>query len=113
MGLTNLNYQFQLDFRKVSSIPPDPKDRLSYFQTFRALIKDEREKIKTWHRSGVGGREIVQAHTGLMDESIRHIVHTLTKLKIYADSNLIENLSLVAVGGYGRGELNPFSDIDL
>jgi [protein-PII] uridylyltransferase len=113
MGFTNLNYQFQLDFRRVTNIPPDPRDRLSYFQTFRALLKEEREKIKTWHRSGVGGREIVQAHTGLMDESIRHMVHTLTKLEIYADSNLIENFSLVAVGGYGRGELNPFSDIDL
>ncbi len=113
MGFTNLNYQFKLDFREVANVPPDPRNRLSYFQTFKALLKNEREKIKNWHRSGVGGREIVQAHTGLMDESIRHIVHSLAKLEIYTSSNLIENFSLVAIGGYGRGELNPYSDIDL
>ncbi len=113
MGQTNLKYQFQLDFRKVTQIPSDPRERLSYFQTFKALFKKERDKIRAWHRSGAGGREIVQAHTGLMDESIRHLVHSLIKLEIYADSNITDRFSLVAVGGYGRGELNPHSDIDL
>ncbi len=113
MSFANLKYQFQLDFREVADIPPDPRNRLSYFQTFKALLKNEREKIKTWHRSGGGGREVVQAHTGLMDESIRHIVHSLAKLENYSDSNPTENLSLIAIGGYGRGELNPYSDIDL
>lgn len=81
--------------------------------SFRGLLKKEREKIKSWHRAGAGGREIIQAHTGLIDEVIRYVVDSLVNLEHYAGVPVLEKFALVAVGGYGRGELNPFSDIDL
>ncbi|MZH02136.1 MAG: [protein-PII] uridylyltransferase [Nitrospinae bacterium] len=107
------NYRLAIDFSPVKDIPADPKKRLPYFQTFKQLLKDEKEKIKSWHRSGSGGREIIQAHTSLVDEVIRHVLLSMTQLDEYAKSNVLNGFALIAVGGYGRGELNPLSDIDL
>lgn len=106
-----ISYRFGIDFQSVETVPDDPKTRLEYFNAFKELLKREREKIKDWHRSGVGGREVIQAHTGLVDEVIKHVTLSLASLKRYG--KIPDGFSLVAVGGYGRGELNPCSDIDL
>jgi [protein-PII] uridylyltransferase len=106
-------HQFDLDFSSVRQIPADPKVRLDYFLKFKDLIQQEHEKIKDWHRAGAGGREVIHALTGLIDEVTRHVVTTLSGLEEYQNKNLTDKFALVAVGGYGRGELNPGSDIDL
>ncbi|MFQ5451722.1 MAG: [protein-PII] uridylyltransferase, partial [Nitrospinaceae bacterium] len=106
-------YRFGIDFSPVREIPENPRDRSSYFSAYKALIKQEQGKIRAWHRGGVGGREVIQAHTALMDEIIRHLTVSLASLKHYADANVLGEFALAAVGGYGRGELNPCSDIDL
>ena len=107
------NYRLAIDFSQLQNIPADPRQRLPYFQAFKQLLKDEKEKIKSWHRSGAGGREIIQAHTSLVDEVIRHVLLSMTQLEVYAEANVLDDFALIAVGGYGRGELNPLSDIDL
>ena len=107
------NYQLAIDFSQVQNIPTDPKQRLPFFQAFKQLLKVEKEKIKAWHRSGIGGREIIQAHTSLVDEAIQHVFYSMTQLEVYTRGDILEDFSLIAVGGYGRGELNPLSDIDL
>ena len=107
------NYRLAIDFSQLQNIPADPRQRLPYFQDFKQLLKDEKEKIKSWHRSGAGGREIIQAHTSLVDEVIRHVLLSMTQLEVYAEANVLDDFTLIAVGGYGRGELNPLSDIDL
>ena len=85
-----------------------------YFSSFKNIIKTEHEKIKLFHRSGAGGREVVQAHTSLADSVICHIIEELSfARKKNSQNTLLEEFSLIAVGGYGRGELNPCSDIDL
>ena len=106
-------HQFDLDFSSVRQIPADPKVRLDYFRTFKNLIEQEQQKIKEWHRTGAGGREVIQALTALIDEVIRQVVMSLSELEAYQSKNLPDTFALVAVGGYGRGELNPGSDIDL
>lgn len=106
-------HQFDIDFSSIGEIPADPKIRLEYFRRFKGLIQQEQEKIMDWHRAGAGGREIIQALTGLMDEVIRHVVAALSELEAHRNKNLTDKFALVAVGGYGRGELNPGSDIDL
>ncbi|MBT5028270.1 MAG: hypothetical protein HOH38_05105 [Nitrospinaceae bacterium] len=113
MDVSEPIYRLTIDFEPVQDIPSDPRVRLPYFQAFKKILQEEKEKIKNWHRSGTGGREIIQAHTNLVDKVIQHVLFSMTQLEAYAGAKVLDDFSLVAVGGYGRGELNPLSDIDL
>lgn len=113
MNNTTLHFQFGADFSTLDKIPENPRERLEYFKRFRAFLRAGQDKIRAWHRQGAGGREVVQAHSGLIDETIKHVVTALSGLETFRTRNLADRFALVAVGGYGRGELNPHSDIDL
>lgn len=71
----------------------------------KAFIADEEALIKSAHFSGAGGNEVVQRRTALIDRALKAIYLPLT--------GSAPMPVLIAVGGYGRGELNPFSDIDI
>lgn len=55
-------------------------------------------------KKGYGGRQLTSLYTGRTDSLLRDIFCSVS-----GDSALC----LIAVGGYGRGELAPFSDIDI
>jgi [protein-PII] uridylyltransferase len=59
-----------------------------------------------------GAAKASTAHaTKLLKALCRHTDHTLSQL--WTQSQMPPGAALVAVGGYGRGELHPYSDIDV
>ncbi|MBL8250487.1 MAG: [protein-PII] uridylyltransferase [Candidatus Competibacter sp.] len=73
---------------------------------FRGLLKGTDARFKNLFHSGTPAHELVFARARLMDELLRRA----WRQHFEADAT---DLALVAVGGYGRGELHPGSDVDL
>ena len=58
---------------------------------------------------GASGAATIAARTAALDELVRGLWLQAAE----ADASLRRNVALVAVGGYGRRELFPYSDVDL
>ncbi len=75
---------------------------------FRKTLSASRERLRTYHRQGASSQDIVHHHAWLVDQLL---------IQAWAQhASLLDQrcqMGLVAVGGYGRGELHPCSDIDL
>ncbi|MFC7339509.1 [protein-PII] uridylyltransferase [Haloferula chungangensis] len=82
-----------------------PAERIALFKRF---LKIEEHRIKLRHRAGAGGLEIARDRAELLDVVLTSVFTTANN-----KSKSTTNMTLVATGGYGRGTLNPGSDIDL
>ena len=92
-------------------MPPtgDAAEQLARYKTF---LKVETHRLKIQHRGGAGGQEICRARAAILDALLRHLWESAqTSLSPQAQKEF-PPLALVAIGGYGRAELNPHSDID-
>jgi [protein-PII] uridylyltransferase len=69
-----------------------------------------RQRIRREHESGASGRQVVVSLTLMIDTLLRNLYRVVAS-DLSADGT--EQCGLIALGGYGRGELNPRSDIDL
>jgi [protein-PII] uridylyltransferase len=80
----------------------------------KELLLRERERIRALHDGGALGGQVATALTDLND---RIIVEAYRRAMEQASGahrpRLLEDLALVAVGGYGRGDTAPYSDVDL
>ncbi len=82
-------------------------------QAARAWLDAVREELARRHFAGAGGTEIVREYTGCVDRLVRALYRHAEHHHARRFSRLNQRLAVIARGGYGRGELNPQSDIDL
>ena len=80
---------------------------------FRSSAEMDAE-IRQRFEAGASGTETVRGLSFLMDQLIRAL-YDFVGSHVYPLANPTsgEHMAVVAVGGYGRGELAPYSDIDL
>ena len=109
--MENLIRKIQEDAKERLPLPPTG-DAAEQLARYKAFLKVETHRLKMEHRAGVGGREICAARAAILDALLRHLWQAaLTSLSAQAQKEF-PPLALVAIGGYGRAELNPHSDID-
>lgn len=79
---------------------------------FKAFLKVETHRVKLLHKSGGGGREVCRARAAILDVLLRYLWNAAKASLSEQAQKEFPPLALVAIGGYGRAELNPHSDID-
>src|SRR5208337_4353667 len=79
---------------------------------YKTFLKVETHRLKLLHRSGGGGLEVCRARAAILDALLRSLWQ-IAKSSLSAQAqDEFPPLTLVAIGGYGRAELNPHSDVD-
>jgi [protein-PII] uridylyltransferase len=79
---------------------------------YKKFLKVEEHRLRLKHQAGGDGREICARRAELVDVLLQYVFGAATTAARGNGESGIA-MALVALGGYGRGELNPFSDIDV
>lgn len=79
---------------------------------YKGFLNVQTHRLKILHRGGAGGVEICRGRAAVLDALLQHLWDTARGDLSPEAQKEFPRLSLVAIGGYGRAELNPFSDID-
>src|SRR5881296_809248 len=79
---------------------------------FRGALTEGLDALKQRHADGASGEDLVRTHAGFMDAvivALSHLVSGDAEAAGLAPTPFV----VIALGGYGRGELHPSSDVDL
>jgi [protein-PII] uridylyltransferase len=82
-------------------------------EVFRRFLKTETERLRIRHRFGLGGLEIASGRSYLVDLVICRACQLAAADLGPAASSDLDSCSVIALGGYGRRELAPSSDVDV
>jgi len=83
-------------------------ESLAAYQRFRRL---EEHRLRLRISSGAGGREVVRQRSDLVDLLFRRLYAQVCS-RVFGRAKPA-GLAVLAFGGYGRREMNPFSDVDI
>ncbi|MFA5264585.1 MAG: [protein-PII] uridylyltransferase, partial [Opitutaceae bacterium] len=84
--------------------------RLAACKTFLRL---ESAMIRMRHEAGAPGLEVAEARSAMIDAMLMHLFDYAVHSYTAAHGEMPSPVALVALGGYGRGELCPLSDVDI
>jgi [protein-PII] uridylyltransferase len=88
---------------------PSSAERLVALKKF---LKIETQRLHLRHRFGIGGSQIVAARSLIVDLLIQRIARAAVEER-FGGGSQADQFAIVALGGYGRRELAPHSDIDI
>lgn len=88
--------------------------RADLLRLFKDALAAGREEIRRRFEAGATGAHVVRENCYLTDQLVRTLFEfATTRVYPLANPTAADRIALVAIGGYGRGELAPHSDIDL
>ncbi len=92
----------------ASRLTPYGIDSLEDIERF---LRKGQQWLQKAHAEGLSGEEFGRSNSALMDNLIRRLYKRAMNVNGERATDL--GFALLAMGGYGREELSPFSDIDL
>ena len=79
----------------------------------RAFLEAESDRIRQRHRDGESGLKVAEALAGRIDQLLQPLFAFTLEDWRRQHGEPPSPVSLIALGGYGRAELSPLSDIDV
>ncbi|MDX1964193.1 MAG: [protein-PII] uridylyltransferase [Pirellulales bacterium] len=80
----------------------------------REILSAGRERLAAQHRAGSPGVQVSAALTDLYDEIVLALYEAALGTILESErEGFLKEFALVAVGGYGRCDIAPYSDVDL
>ena len=96
-------------FSKLFKDSPVNAELIEVRQHYRKILDESNRVFKDAFESGTDADSLVRDRVSLIDE----LMMSIWQCCIQHHIQNTESIALVAVGGYGRGELHPYSDIDI
>ncbi|MDD3180338.1 MAG: [protein-PII] uridylyltransferase [Opitutaceae bacterium] len=87
-----------------------PADRLAACKSYLA---HQGEQLRHRHRAGSSGLEVAQARAAMIDHLLTQLFTCAMATWRRQHGEPLTAVCLIALGGYGRSELSPRSDIDI
>jgi [protein-PII] uridylyltransferase len=81
-----------------------PAASTARLRDWKQHLSHQRAALETAFQSHLGSSELLRKLRLVVDRQLRNV---------WAECDLPSQVALVAVGGYGRGELFPYSDVDI
>lgn len=94
------------------ALPPG-REAAQELPRFRSFIKETMHRIKVAHQNDADGLAICQARAAVVDSVVRALWDAVVNTLSVQARKEFPPVAVIALGGYGRRELNPHSDIDL
>ncbi len=105
-----------------ANIPQRARDQLTFagdipvaerLAACKGFLRTEMTALRDRHRAGAPGLVICQERAQIIDALLGHLYSYALESYTRTKGPLPAPVALVALGGYGRGELSPLSDVDV
>jgi len=97
----------------VATLPALGEDVAGTREEARAFMGRVRAEVRERHDRGAGGLALVATYTEAIDRLVVYLFTSASAHFLGRYPRINQRCTLIGQGGYGRGELNPSSDIDL
>ena len=112
---SNRAMESPIDIFNEQAFMRDLANRPGSAEAFAEALRNADQGLENAFHAGASITALVRGRAQVVDTLLRHAWHQVHPPERSADraDKPASDLALIAVGGYGRGELHPHSDIDL